>query len=428
MKEKDWKKQSLNVIIGSMISFMLFNFLTTVSVNIFIPSVAELKGMETAPLYNANTVGNLISVIVALVIGVMSQKISLKKISLIGLFMGGISYFLIPVVPAGCTGVFVALNYIATMFYAQLAVGARIGNWFPKRKGEVLGIVTSVIVISSILLLPIYARATRQIGIRSVMMLCGTFTIAWAVISIFQVKDYPYDVGLNPENMTDEEAAAYGGGLEHNSYDQASEWNYLMLLKRPRFVFSAVGWGLSFIGIMGLALAIVPIMTSKGLSPESAVTIASFAGLFQLAGSIVSGFLDTHVGQRFVISLFLGLEILGLIIFGAAPAGMPGLIIAGYYIVMFMMGAPNNLQPSMYISMAGGGGRTFMVFNSLQTAIAAAIRSFSSSILAFSTGHSGGSYDLAMAIFLAGAVASILLLNICGFKKLELLPAHAGKN
>ena len=197
------------------------------------------------------------------------------------------------------------------------------------------------------------------------------------------------------------------------------------LLKRPRFVFSAVGWGLSFIGIMGLSLAIIPIMKSKGISADMAVTIASFAGLFQLAGSLVSGFLDTRVGQRFVITLFLCLEVLGLVIFGFAPAGMIGLMIAGYYIVMFMMGAPNNLQPSMYLSMAGGGGRTFMIFNSLQTAIAATLRSFSSSILAFSTEHANGSYSIAMIIFLSGSIASVLLLNICGFKKMELSKSKA---
>lgn len=118
MTQNRWRKQALSVVIGSMISFMLFNFLTTVSVNIFIPAVAELKGMGTAPLYNANTIGNLISVIAALVLGVISQKVSLKALSVFGLFMAGISYILIPIVPAGLTGVFIATNYIATMFYA----------------------------------------------------------------------------------------------------------------------------------------------------------------------------------------------------------------------------------------------------------------------------------------------------------------------
>lgn len=420
MDQKKWKKQSLNVVIGSMISVMMFNFLTTVSVNIFIPAVAEMKNMGTAPLYNANTIGNLVSVLIALAIGMLSQKISLKKISVFGLFLAGFSYLMIPLVPPGMTGIFIASNYIATMFYAQLAVGARIGNWYPRRKGEMLGIVTSIIVVSSILLLPVYSRASERFGIKNTMIVCGMIVIVWAAVSIFQIKDYPYDVGLNPENMSDEEAKEFGGGTGSDTYDEKSEWNYLLLLKRPRFVFSAVGWGLSFIGIMGLSLAIVPIMRSKGVSADMAVTIASFAGLFQLAGSIVSGFLDTRVGQRFVITLFLCLEILGLLIFGFAPGGMIALMVGGYYIVMFMMGAPNNLQPSMYLSMAGGGGRTFMIFNSLQTAIAATLRSFSSSILAFSTEHTNGSYSIAMPVFLVGAIASVILLNICGFKKMEL--------
>lgn len=420
MNLKNWKVQSLNLIITSMIAFMLFNFLTTVSVNIFIPAVAELKGMDTAPLYNWNTIGNLAAVVIALVIGKISQKISLKTLSVFGLFLGGLSYFMIPVVPAGLTGLFIATNYIATMFYAQITIGARIGNWYPRRKGEILGIVTAIIVVSSVLILPVYSKMSNGIGIAHTMQIFGCIVMVWAFLNLILIKDDPQDVGLNPENMTEEELKKHGIQTGGETKDKKTGWTYGKLLRRPRFVFSAVGWGFSFIGIMGLSLAIVPIMTSKDVSPEMAVRIASFAGLFQLMGSIISGFLDTRVGQRFVITLFICLEIVGLLIFGFAPDGKILLMIVGYYIVMFMMGAPNNLQPSMYLSMAGGGGRTFMVFNSLQTAIAATLRSFSSSILAFSTTHFEGSYMPAMIVFLAGSILSVILLNVCGFNKMEL--------
>lgn len=417
MIKNNWKMQSLNLIVTSMCSFMLFNFLTTVSLNVFIPAVAELKEMNAATLYHWNTAGNLTAVLIALVIGAVAQKISLKALSVFGLFLGGFSYFMIPIVPDYLTGLFIALNYIATMFYAQITISARVGNWYPKRKGEMLGIVTSIIVLSSVAILPIYSRMNTEIGIAATMKVFGVIVMIWAALNIFLIKDRPEDAGLNPENMTTEEMRQSGTDIADT--ETQSKWTYLKLLKKPRFVFSAVGWGLSFIGIMGLALAIIPIMTSKGVSPEMATKIASFAGFFQFFGSVISGFIDTRVGQRFVITLFICLEIVGLIIFGAAPDGKVLLLIIGYYIVMFMMGAPNNLQPSMYLSMAGGGGKDFMMINSLQTAIAATLRSFSSSIIAFSTTHFGGSYMPAITIFLISAVLSVILLNVCGFKKLE---------
>ena len=164
MRTKSWRIQSVQTIIVCMISFMLFNFLTTVSLNIFIPAVAEMKGMSSSTLYHANTIGNLISVIFALSVGVISKKFSLKTLTVLGLFIGGISYILIPLVPAWMTGIFIATNYIATMFYAQITVGARIGNWYPKRKGEILGIVTSVIIVSSLVWLPLFSKATTSPG------------------------------------------------------------------------------------------------------------------------------------------------------------------------------------------------------------------------------------------------------------------------
>lgn len=342
MKTRSWKLQSLNTIIVCMVSFMLFNFLTTVSLNIFISAVAKLKGMDTAPLYNANTIGNLVSVVFALCVGVISKRFSLKFLTVLGLFMGrGISYILIPLVPAEMTGIFIATNYIATMLYAQITVGAKTGNWYPRRKGEILGIVTAVIIVSSLLRLPLFSRASGRFGITAAMMAVGVIVILLAVVGIFVIKDRPQDVGLYPENAADEKMARCVDAKEQA--EDSTGWTYLDCLKKPRFVLFSIGWGLSMSGMMGLSVAIIPIMTAKGLSPERAVTVAAFAGLFQLMGSLVSGFLDTRVGQRFVITLFLGLEVLGLAIFGFAPDGLTALMVAGYYLVMFMMGAPNNL-------------------------------------------------------------------------------------
>ena len=301
--------------------------------------------------------------------------------SIAGFLLGGISYMLIPTVPAGMTGIFIATNYIATMLYAQIAVGARVGNWFPKRKGEILGIVTAIITVSSLVVLPIYYRVNNAVGIRKTMLIFGGIVLLWAIACIFLIKDNPSDVGLYPENMTPDEAAAAGFDKPD---DRKTPWTYGKLLKRPKFLIGSLGWGFSMMGMMGLSLAIVPIMVSKGVSSDTAVTIASFAGLFQLAGSIISGFLDTRVGLRFVITLFLGLEVVGLTIFGFAPVGVVMLLVVGYYIVMFMMGAPNNVQQSMYLSLSGGDGKAFMVIYSLATAIAGALRAITSSIIAWS--------------------------------------------
>ena len=137
-------------------------------------------------LYHANTIGNLISVVFALSVGIISKKFSLKTLTVIGLFIGGISYILIPIVPAWMTGIFIAANYIATMFYAQITVGARIGNWYPKRKGEILGIVTSVIIVSSLVWLPLFSRASRKFGIAHTMMFVGIIVLVLAVIGFLQ--------------------------------------------------------------------------------------------------------------------------------------------------------------------------------------------------------------------------------------------------
>ena len=60
-----------------------------------------------------------------------------------------------------------------------------------------------------------------------------------------------------------------------------------------------------------------------------------------------------------------------------------------------------------------------MMFYSLATAIASILRASASSILAFSTSKFEGSYTFAMIVFLVGSILAVILLNACGFKKLE---------
>lgn len=417
MTKKKWQLESFKMILICSLSFLLFNFLTTVSLNIFIPAVAELKEISVGTLYNANTIGNLIAAAFALVVGILSKKTSLKSLSVVGLIMGGISYILIPIVPNHFTGVFIATNYIATMLYAQITIGARIGNWYPIRKGEILGIATSSMILSTLVLLPLYSRAVTHYGIAQTMSVVGVIVIIVGIVSIFLINDYPQTKGLYPENMTQKEYEI--SNLNVSAEKVEKEWTYRELLKNHRFVLFSLGWGLCMPGMMGLSIAVVPIMTQRGITATQAVTIAMFSGIPQFLGDFVSGFMDTRLGQRFTINFFLILEIIGLIVFGFAPEGYKILLIIGYYLVMFMFGTPNNLQPSSYITLSGGGGSSFMIFYSLATTIAAVVRAFASSILAFSTENYNGSYVPALGIFLVACILAVILMNLFGFKKIE---------
>ena len=185
--------------------------------------------MSSSTLYHANTIGNLISVIFALSVGVISKKFSLKTLTVLGLFIGGISYILIPLVPAWMTGIFIATNYIATMFYAQITVGARIGNWYPKRKGEILGIVTSVIIVSSLVWLPLFSKASSRFGIAHAMMFVGILVILLAVAGIFVIMIHRrvWDYFRKTETWKRKRKVSVAA---------QTEWTYKELLKKPDFL------------------------------------------------------------------------------------------------------------------------------------------------------------------------------------------------
>ena len=413
-KRGNWKAQSLNLIINGMIAYLVYNFTNTVALNVYVPAIAELKGIEASTLLYWNTIGSLVAVVASLIVGKISGKIGLKRLTVIGFILQGLSFMLIPLVPGVICGVFVGFNQVASIIYCQLVVGARVGNWYPKRKGEILGIVTAILILSSLVLLPLFNNMIVSMGVRNAMVIFGVAFLIWGIVSIFLVKDNPEDVGLYPENMSAEEAAA----MKVTKADtQKSNWSYGNLLKNGHFLASAIGWGLNLMALVGVASVIVAVLLSKGMTMDQAVAIAAFAGVMQMIGSVVSGFIDTRISTKAVITIFMIMAAIACVILGLAPAGAVVMLIIGYYLLMIMSGAPNNLMPSQYLSLSGGGV-DFMLFNGLALAIASILRAFGTSIMAFCNDHLGG-YNVALLIFAAGSVVAMILIRAGGFQKIE---------
>lgn len=414
MTDSVQKKKSFalgwSMIPNAMIGWICFNFYNTVSLNIFMPAIAELWGLEsTAPLLYWNTVGALISCLVTVFGGKLIEKFGAKWVMCISAIIEGIIFFLIPMVGTlGLCKLLIACNAMTSVLYCQLTTVVIIGNWFPRKKGTILGLVTSAIILTSLVMLPLFNRATTAWGITKAMQVFALFIIAWGVVSIFWVKNSPSMVGLNPDNepMTPEEEARLT-----TANNSESSWTILDFFKCPRLIVGAVGWGIVTASLMGVSTIIIPMMTSNGLSQTLAVTIASFSGLAGFIGSNVSGIVDGKSGTIkaaifVVIILVVGDVLLGL-------SGTTILMVIGYYCVMLAFGAPNNLYSSQCLGLVGpqNYAAVFKIF----LAVAVIIRATGTSISGFSLAHFG-SYRPAFLFFAVVNVISIFLIIFSGEK------------
>ena len=112
--------------------------------NVFAPAVAERLDLNPGVVLSMNSIAGLIGVLISVISGQLNRRIGPRKVCSLTFLLGGIAYIMAANAPN------IAVYTIAMCFSlggglsAALFVGfgAPNANWFPKRLGSVMGLVT----------------------------------------------------------------------------------------------------------------------------------------------------------------------------------------------------------------------------------------------------------------------------------------------
>ena len=394
------------LIIYQAIAYITFQCFTQYPLNI----LADFYGgsQKVANIYSiCAVVGIFVQIVLA---GVVAK---MKKIKLFGTILGAVTLvlaFLVMTLPAG-TGwdVSYAIINVASVLYATFALGILVGQWFPTKKGIVMGIATLAFPIANGLLGP-FASAVFAKGFPDIK---GAFlpffivsVIGW-IIGIVFIKDYPEECGAfrdNDRNMTPEVAKAIMEQEIENK--RTSVWTYLHTLKCKEFWFGTICVALLLscsIGLMSQSNAIITAYPELNYT-----TVMALVMIFGCIGSFVLGLLDQKLGTRkaMIISSCLMIigGILGLINNGTA------LMIAMIFVAMFM-GASSNFGVSHAAQYwrREDFSRIFTLSSPIGSAISSASPALIAALLFGATGYKGHSGAFTF-VLISGVVALVVML------------------
>ena len=188
-------------------------------------------------------------------------------------------------------GAFVIFSVLTQFFYHGYCYGssnALIANWFPRKRGFILGITTCGLMFSTFTGVMFMTKMSPVIGWGSVCNIMAAVLAAVGVISWFWIKDRPEDCGLLPDNMpmSDKERAE----LQMPAKDL---WTVGGILKNKDSWMYIIGMGcLNMVGT-GTLVMCIPFMMEQGFSNVTAVWISSVTGILAIGGSILIGAIDT---------------------------------------------------------------------------------------------------------------------------------------
>lgn len=305
----------------------------------------------------------------ASVIGVIAQLVAsgyigrMKSIKKFGAIMGLLSILAllgIMFIPGYVPGpmqmlwrVVYGLGTVLSVMYGTFALSILVGQWFPTKKGGVMGIATFAFPIGNGVLGAFAAVAFKggepHVALAFAPFL-AIFVIGWIIGLIF-VPDYPEEVGAyrdNNANMTPEMAKAMMESEIENKKTTVWKLNHSLTTRDFWFITIPAGCLLMFsVGTMTQTNAILGQM-GDGLN-----SFGGFAGvmmmimIFGLIGSFALGFLDQKLGTKKAMIIACAVMLLAGILGALSSPEKPALLVGAMICLAIFMGASSNFTVSL---------------------------------------------------------------------------------
>jgi MFS family permease len=273
------------------------------------------------------------------------------------------------------------------------------GRWFVARRGLVSGILTAGGAAGQLIFLPLVASIDAAHGWRAASL--GTTAAALAVLPLvaWLLRDRPRDRGVAPYGGTAaDDVEPMRTGAARNAVQGLVEG-----AKRRPFWLLAVGFFICGMSTNGLVQPhFIPAAHDHGMPVTTAAGLLAVVGLFDIAGTIFSGFLTDRLDPRLLLLAYYGLR--GLSLFALPTlfsADLQASMIA--FIVFYGLDWVATVPPTLALCREHFGARAPVVFGWIFAShqLGSAVAAFGGGVIRDVT----GSYDLAW--FLAGGLCMV---------------------
>lgn len=200
------------------------------------------------------------------------------------------------------------------------------GRWFVRQRGLVTGVLTAAGATGQLIFLPLVSALAQAHGWRVPSLIVAGAALAVAPLVLLFIRDYPSDVGVRAYGAEPDSTA----GVRSPATGSASRALTVLgsIARRPGFWLLAGGFavcGASTNGLVGTHF--VSAAHDHGMPLTTAASLLAVVGVFDVAGTIASGWLTDRVDPRYLLLGYYTLRGLSLLILPAllGPDTQPSL-------------------------------------------------------------------------------------------------------
>ena len=217
------------------------------------------------------------------------------------------------------------------MSAGYVAGGTLVANWFPKKKGIVMGYTTMGHNFASAFYVAIMTGLIATMGsMNKASWLPGVAAIILGIVGFIFMRNTPQERGINPDNVSDEVYAS-----EYDTAEDDSDWTTIKLLKTKETWFAAIFTGLFQICSVGVMQQLVTRnIRDFGMTQGAALTLMTIVALIGVFGSWIIGVIDQKIGTKKTMQFF-GIWYAAALVINVLAKGQVGLL---FYLSILMIG------------------------------------------------------------------------------------------
>ncbi|MGQ4597701.1 MFS transporter [Nocardia sp. R6R-6] len=200
------------------------------------------------------------------------------------------------------------------------------GRWFVRQRGLVTGVLTAAGATGQLIFLPLISALAHTHGWRLPSLIVAGTALAVTPLVVLFIRDFPSDVGARaygaaPDSPVGMRVPAAGGASRALTV-------LATIARNPGFWLLAGGFavcGASTNGLVGTHF--VSAAHDHGMPPTTAASLLAVVGIFDVAGTIASGWLTDRLDPRYLLIGYYSLRGFSLLILPAllGPHTQPSL-------------------------------------------------------------------------------------------------------
>ena len=312
--------------------------------NTVFPAIAELRGWDVSILNVVSGFAAMLAGIGVLFFSRLTKKIGPKVMISVTLLISAA----LLLVFGRTQSIIVFLAVILVLGFLSAGYdkcGSMVwtANWWPTKKGIVLGFTTMGIVAMNVVYVPLMPKLFSAVGIPMGMTVIAIILAVVAIIGL-ALKNTPEEAGEYPDGDP-AHATELGQAMAKEMKEYKSPFTFAKLAKDRNTWLISIGGMLAYMACMSFIASTIPTLLAYGYEYTFASAVFAVGGIFAFIGSFLFGLIDTKIGtKKAYVPYFICIIIAFILCLFMAKSAMA--VWAASIILFCAQGAGCNLLPS----------------------------------------------------------------------------------